>query len=339
MTSPNVGDDARGSFTLDVMQIQGTPVQTRLGMLPHSQLRFCPENPRVYSIVHEDGRAPGQEDIQARLQEMDHVKGLVHDIKKHGGLIDPLVVRDGSFEVVEGNSRLAAYRVLAQKNPDKWGYAKCRLLPRDVDERLVASLLSQWHLKGKKEWPPFEQAGYMHRRYHEQAITLAALASEAGLTQLRIEKIIEAYQLMIDQRDAKRDRWSYYDEFVKSRKIAKACAAQSGFRERVLGMIKHGEFDRAQDLRDKLPAICDAPPKIRTKFVVGKLTFDEAFEAAQDAGGDDAPYKKLRKFRLWLSEQEVQDHVKGLEGEIRDKAEFELRKLHGLLTAMLRKSQ
>src|SRR5262249_21535513 len=160
-----------------------------------------------------------QEDIEAKLQQMDHVKALVHDIKKHGGLIDPLVVKDGTLEVVEGNSRLAAYRLLAQQSP-RWAQVRVRLLPADIDEKAIASLLAQWHLRGKKEWPPYEQAGYLYRRHHEQGISVSALAAEVGISAARVEKIVEAFELMVEQNDTKREHWSYYDELIKSRKIA-----------------------------------------------------------------------------------------------------------------------
>ena len=325
-------------FTVDVMPIQGVPVETRVGMVRHSELKFFLENPRIYSIVREEGRTPSQEDIEARLQEMEHVRALIQDIKKHGGLIDPLVVKSGSMEVVEGNSRLAAYRFLAQQNPTKWSRVKVRLLPADIDEKLIASLLGQWHLRGKKEWPPYEQAGYLFRRHVDQNISQTALAAEAGLSSARVAKIIEAYGLMVEQKDAKRDRWSYYDEFVKSRKISKVCERQPGFRDRVLGMVKHGDFERAQDLRDRLPVICDGPPKVLARFASGKLDFDDAYEAAKDAGGDNAPYQKLRRFRLWLADQEVQDALNATDGATREKLAFEVKKLQNLLASVLKRA-
>jgi hypothetical protein len=326
------------AFTVDIMPINGTPVETRIGMVSHTQLRFFADNPRVYSIVREEGKHPSQEGIEAKLQEMEHVKGLVHDIKKHGGLIDPLVVKGGTFDVVEGNSRLAAYRLLAQQNPAKWAKVKCRLLPADIDERLVASLLGQWHLRGKKEWPPYEQAGYLYRRHHSQQMSFASLATESGgTTTARVERIIEAYGLMVDQNDARRDRWSYYEEFVKSRKIAKACEKQEGLKERVLKMVKEDHFERAQDLRDMLPIVCEGPPRNLAKFAAGKVDFEKAYEVAKDAGANNHPFQKVRKFRLWLAEQDVQDALAAVDGQVGEKLDFEIRKLQAQLAALLKK--
>ena len=112
--------------------IRGRTIFTSTQNLEQTKLRFYPENPRVYSVVHGHGKLPAQEEIQNRLFQMEHVKVLVQDIRANGGLIEPLIVRDGTFEVLEGNSRLAAYRFLAKTNPMKWGYVKCTVLPADT---------------------------------------------------------------------------------------------------------------------------------------------------------------------------------------------------------------
>lgn len=72
------------------------------------------DNPRVYSVVRANGKQPTQEEIQQQLSDLEHVKELREDIKRNGGLIEPLIVRGGSLDVLEGNSRLAAYRKLAE---------------------------------------------------------------------------------------------------------------------------------------------------------------------------------------------------------------------------------
>ena len=84
-------------------------------------LKYFSENPRIYFAIDVDESEPTQEEIQEKLIKMDHVKELVQDIKLNGDLIDPIIVKDGSFEVLEGNSRLAAYRELYKRDPLKWG--------------------------------------------------------------------------------------------------------------------------------------------------------------------------------------------------------------------------
>lgn len=61
--------------------------------------------------------------------------------KQNCGLIDSLIVRDGDFTVLEGNNRLAAYRLLCRTDAVTWGKVKCKLLPADIDE--IAEKLQQ----------------------------------------------------------------------------------------------------------------------------------------------------------------------------------------------------
>src|SRR5262249_24401703 len=120
---------AARSVTTNSILIRGHEIPVTIQSLEQDKLRFYSENPRVYSAVRGGGSAPTQEEIQGRLLEMEHVKALIQDIRLNKGLIEPLIVRDGTYEVLEGNSRLAAYRFLAKSDPVKWGYVKCTVLP------------------------------------------------------------------------------------------------------------------------------------------------------------------------------------------------------------------
>ena len=59
-----------------------------------------------------------QDIIFNKLLKEPSVKNLIPEIKRHGGLMDPILVRRDTMEVIEGNSRLAVYRQLDQKSED-----------------------------------------------------------------------------------------------------------------------------------------------------------------------------------------------------------------------------
>ena len=141
----------------DFLRIRGQNIQIEVREIDQKNLFFWPENPRIYSAVHVGGGNPSQKDIYNRLKKMEHVRQLVKDIKQNDGLIDPIIVRGGSMEVLEGNSRLAAYRFLAERNPLKWNRIRCRILPPDTDRSLIFTLLSQYHVTGKKTGPHTRQ--------------------------------------------------------------------------------------------------------------------------------------------------------------------------------------
>lgn len=337
-SAPRTGAPADGAFVGGALTIRGQEVPTRTGDILQTGLRYFVENPRVYSLLHGDGRAPTQDEIERTLQGMEHVKELVQDIRDNGGLVDPLVVRDGTLDVVEGNSRLAAYRALAKTNPIKWARVRCTLLPADVAPALVSALLGQWHLKGKKEWLPYEQAGYLYRRHAEQGTGLDELAAEVGIGRQKVARLVEVYAFMVAHGDRKRDRWSYYDELLKSRKIAKVREAHPGFDALVVGKIQSGEIRRAEDVRDLLPVVCESKPRVLQKFLSGAATLEEAHERAVEAGGDHTPYQRLAKFRKWLAQPDVLDALAGADGQVRTHVAFEVKQLQRLLAGLAKKT-
>jgi len=312
----------------ETLLIRGVEVPVQTTTLPQADLLFFVDNPRVYSILRADGEEPSQADIERKLLEMDHVKALIQDIKRDGGLTDPVIVRIGSLEVLEGNSRLAAYRALAKTDPIKWSRMKVRLLPEDIDEGLIFALLGQYHIKGKKDWAPFEQAGFLYRRSKAHDIDSGQLAQEIGLSRRKVDHLIAVYQFMLDHGEADTARWSYYDEYLKSSAIRKARLGQSGFDGLVVEKIKSGEIARAVDVRDRLPVICSAPKTLQ-KFSTRVYDFEDAHEHAVEAGADSTPYKKLAKFRQWLAKPDVETALARSQGETRRKIQFELDKLAG----------
>jgi hypothetical protein len=324
----------------DAILVRGTRIPIRIGEMKQADLRYFVENPRVYSLVRSDeGSEPTQEEIERALQAMEHVRDLVHDIRANGGLIDPLYVRAGTLDVIEGNSRLAAYRYLAANNPISWGRVKCALLPADIDDSLVSALLGQWHLKGKKEWPPFEQAGYLYRRHTVHGVPLEDLAAEVGLSRTKVARLLETYGFMAAHGDTEREHWSYYDEYTKSRKIGRAREIYPQLDRLVVAKIASGEIARAADLRDKLPVICESKAKALKRFVSGGDTFEEAYERAVESGGDHTPYQKLSKFRKWIAQQEVQDALASSDGALGAQITFELKQLLRLVGGLQKKRE
>lgn len=322
----------------NTLLIRGIEIPVKTLLIDQASLRFFAENPRIYSIVRADGSDPTQEEIQEQLLALDHVRDLVTDIRQNGGLTDPLIVRSGSLDVLEGNSRLAAYRHLAKGDPVKWGKVKCTVLPADVDEGLLFALLGQYHIKGKKDWAPYEQAGFLYRRFKNHKVDIPTLAAEIGLTSRKVKHLIDTYQFMVDHSETATERWSYYDEYLKSSKIRKARQAYPEFDEIIVEKINSREINRAVDVRDQLPLICAARPKLLKQFANGLITFEDAHEAALEAGGESMHLKRVTAFRKWLVSDKAEPMLR-TRGEIRDKLIFELGKIQSRVTALRTKLQ
>jgi len=321
----------------ETLLIRGNDIPVTTRMLEQSTLRFYPDNPRVYTFLRADGKVPTQEDIRDRLLELEHVKRLINDIRENGGLIEPLIVRDGTLEVLEGNSRLAAYRFLAKGDPIKWGPVKCTILPKDVDDSLVFALLGEYHIKGKKDWAPYEQAGFLYRRYKRHNADIKALAVEINISSKKIKHLIDTYEFMETNGEVDVNRWSYFDEYLKSHKIKKARKEFPQLDKIILEKVRAAEIERAVDIRSQLPVICAAPGAALEKLVSGEWSFDKAYRHAHRCGGDNVPLKKLMAFRKWVTGKAAKDVMIESDGQMRSKLRFELRKIANRTGALTKK--
>jgi hypothetical protein len=309
------------------IRLRGNDISTETRDIDQSQLKFYTDNPRIYSLLRSDGHTPDQQEIFKQLLEHEHVRILKEDIVSNDGLMDPLIVRDGDLVVLEGNSRLAAYRFLASKEPLRWSKVRCTVLPADIDEKLVFALLGQYHLKGKKDWAPYEKAGFLYRRHKEHQIELSTVCDELGVGLKEAKHLVSVYDFMIVHADDDREHWSYYDEFLKSAKIKKARDEYAHFDDFIVTQIKSGDIPKAMELRDKLPTICAGPAKILKRFVNGTASFEDAYEAAVDAGGENYALQKLRRFRDWLALTDTEDDLLEANKQVTDKMRFELKEI------------
>jgi hypothetical protein len=316
--------------------IKGKDYTVSIKHLRHDTLKFYPENPRIYSVLHDGGgKVPSQDEIQECLQDMDHVRELRDDIKENGGLIEPLYVKEATLEVVEGNSRLAAYRMLAEENAVQWEKVKCAILPKEVHDSAIASLLGQLHLKGKKDWRPYEQASFLHRRHYKDKISVTNLAKEIPLKVRGINHRITVIDYMIKQGDNKIERWSHYDELLKNRKIQEAFKDHAGFEEAVVEKIKSGTI-KAVEVRDKLKVVCRTKSEKPIQQFIGGATIDEAVKTAKSLGGDHTALHKIKRFRSWIVEGDTKRDIKSAPEKVRKEIGWELRKIKNQVAALLK---
>jgi len=310
----------------DTLTLRGKEVQVEVRRVPQADLRFYSENPRVYSVVNARGGVATQEEIEETLSEMDHVKQLVASIRANGGLTDPLLVRDGDLVVLEGNSRLAAYRLLAASDPVKWGYVKCKLLPKDIEEDDVFALLGEYHIIGRKDWEPFEVAGYLYRRNKVYKRSATTMAKEMGLSAAEITRQIETYEFMVTHGDEKKEHFSYYWEYLRNRRVGEARKESPGMDHKIAKIVKSGEIKRALEFRDKLTVISRSKPVIKD-LATGKRDFEECYERAKDGGAANVCLQKIVRFREWIVADEREDEVREMGTEPRKKCEYELGKI------------
>ena len=321
---------ADSTWINDTLTLGGQEIPVRNGYLPIHDLSFYSENPRIYSLIQRPGVEPSQDEILNRLRGLDHVKQLIQSIRANGGLTDPMLVRGGDLVVLEGNSRLAAYRVLVRNDAIAWGKAKVRLLPSDISDKLVFALLGEYHIIGRKDWAPYEQAGYLYRRNANHGISVQGMADEMGLSVRMIGHLVNTYQFMLDHGEHDVNKWSYYDEYLKAGAVKRARKKNPDLDEVVVTKIKGGEIATARDVRDKLVKIVDAgkagPQPIKI-LKSGDNTFERAFESARGRGADNMWLNRFKRFKEGLLGKDLITDMKQMDSEQRKKCLYELRKI------------
>lgn len=283
------------------IMIGKTPVVVTDTELNQQDLEYYAENPRVFTALQSSGEdIPSQATIERIMQRLDSVKKLKVSIESNGGLMNPIIVRKNV--VLEGNSRLAAYRLLASKDPIKWTKIRCAILPDDIPDELVFNLLGTYHIIGQTPWSPFEQAGYLYRTKQKSRKNIKAIAKELGMKQSDAELYIRVYQTMLNANEVSATRWSYYFELLKSRHIVKFADQNPSLDviPTLVEKIKNGDFERAEDVR-KVAALAkvqtDYAQDILVEYLNDEVNIDTALELVDGEGKLENLKKGLDKFR------------------------------------------
>ena len=274
--------------------------------LPISTLKFLKDNPRVYACTHGH---PGFEDLMEeekqklifeKLQKERSVKKLRPDIERHGGLMEPILVRHDTNEVIEGNSRLAVYRLLYDKTKDdNWELIPCNIVSKLTDPQ-QAAYLNAIHVKGKTQWSAYEKANFAYVR-KQGGWSFKDIADLFGESEGTIRTRIRVIETMKENSDSAQSHFSYYDVIVRTSAIRDAVSQHQELRHLLLTEIKkvglneeESEFT-AQQLRKKLPVILDKP-KVRKKYLRGEIGLDEGYQLANISDGE----KQIRQARELL---------------------------------------
>lgn len=290
----------------DIMSIAKHKIPVKRCELSPSELNFWDKNPRIYSIVHGSDEPLTQVEIKEILLERPHVRELIKDIVFHDGLLHDVIVLDGTFEVIEGNSRLAAYQHLSIKKPLEYPKMKCTVLPDNTSEIIIYAYLNQEHIKGKAEWIPYEQAGIFYRLV-KQGQSIDTIRSEMNVGPQVAKRLIDTYEFMVENGQDKPNKWSFYYEYLKNRKVKKMRDSDLRLDEVILEQVGKNKFT-AQELRDRLPVICENE-KAYEKFVSGKMDLNTSYETlVKDGKTEDAvvKFKNIEDYIDSLDKEQLQ---------------------------------
>lgn len=294
--------------TQETITIRGQAIPIGLDTVSVDKLSFLPDNPRVYAVTH---GIPGFRELSPEQQQKlifealckePSVKNLKKDIPRNGGLLERILVRHDRYEVVEGNSRLAAYRLLRDEAADgSWEGIPCRLVSSLTEEQ-QAAYLQQIHVTGKTQWSAYEKANFAYVHRSERGWTVEHIAELFGESETTILKKISVIKMMAENKDPEREHFSFYEVLYGVQQSVKDKRDRSQLWAVVLGQIRGMESAEpssrytAMELRRRLPAVL-RKPKIEKRFTAGKISLEDAFQSAKISRVEERLRKALAMLR------------------------------------------
>lgn len=286
-----------------------------------ASLKYYQDNPRINYIISKYPKDKvTQEFIEQELIKRESTKELIKDLEANKGLLDEIYVLND--QVVEGNTRLCAYRWLNKKFPDepRWKSVKARVLNNGVSDEELFYILSTFHIKGKKEWDAYEKAAYIYKMIMVLNKSPEDIGKQLGKQRKTIEAMLKAYEVMsqkylIDSLDddlinGGRDelkKYSYFEAFFLQKALTKRAEETPAFLDEFVEWVREDRLGKAQNVR-QLQKILSHKKATRKFYEAEEETaFEDAIHILYEHKPEkvDRFYKKLREFRELLGESEV----------------------------------
>lgn len=295
-------------------------------------INYYAENPRINYLIRTHEGTVTQAVIEKKLQALDATKDLIKDIEDNGGLLEEIVVL--GTDVVEGNTRLAAFRRLNDKHPEdpRWKHIPSKVLQGNVSEQELFLILGTFHVKGKTEWSAYEKAAYIHRMVSELDCTPHKVAQQLRLHAGTVEAILNAYQTMTAKylpiATANSDdfgtqeelhKYSYFEAFYRQKDLAKRAADTPKFVDEFCTWVRKDVFPTGASVRSDLPKVLKV--KQARKVFLNCVDSDPtcALEEAKAVLDEAKPevsepfYVKVREFQNLLRETAPVEVREGIE--------------------------
>lgn len=210
--------------------------QAVLQTLPTASIDLDKENPRIKHYL-EQYKEISSELIALALSDNSSegssttYHSLRDSIKESKGIIHPIVVShepDGSYVVIEGNTRLQIYREFEKSGvPGKWDEI-ISLVYEQLDETEKHKIRLQSHLVGPREWDPYSKAKYLYYLSEVEGRNMNAIISMCGGNGSDIKKSIDAYKYMV----------RFYKPFAQEKGLDFDVSEYSKFKEHENSKIK-----------------------------------------------------------------------------------------------------
>jgi hypothetical protein len=214
--------------------INGITYVIQIKNIPIFELILDESNPRIsYFRDNQPKPSLSNNDIVFALTQRkpDAFRKLKDSIDNNRGIIYPIWVEPRNqnyYRVIEGNTRVVAYRELALDQPyeQAWKTITAYVLPDQVSEEQLNYIRLLAHLRGTNEWDAYEKAKYLYKLWNDEGWSTKRLEKQTKMSEKEIENNIKAYEIMDKQYlpqhsddPNETSKFSYFVEYVRDKKL------------------------------------------------------------------------------------------------------------------------
>ncbi|HEY3917357.1 MAG TPA: hypothetical protein VGL83_06175 [Stellaceae bacterium] len=289
------------SKVIEELTVAGERIHLEHADIPLQDVEPDEENPRIrYGLRYLDmGKT-----LDERIMKIPQVPALLKDIEANGGLRERIIVQKSGKDYIsrEGNCRLICYRALAKKHPDdeRWKAIPAKIMPKDIDPKKVAVLLTDMHVAGKITWTAHEKAGQVYRMHHDLRMPFEDIAVFLRASKTTAKRFYDAYAFMVEKfltlddgkytKDGER-KWSFFDELFRSKSLREEMKADLDFADWYCRLVGNGVLSKGVQVRS-LPLVLKNPVARK------KLQQGVPFEEVEKILEEDNPEHGSDFFRL-----------------------------------------
>jgi hypothetical protein len=250
--------------------IENRTVRVIHDLVPIEQIQLDRENPRIkyrLSLEANKDKVLTEKELEKLILNLPEVKNLRREIEHHGSLHERVILQEHGtkFKAIEGNCRTACIRDLHAKSPndDRWKKVPARILPKDIDPKYVAKLLTSYHVAGKIQWKAHEKAGQCYRMHYDLGIKQEDIAIYMHASKSTVARYLTAYKFFIDKflkiDDGKysqegEGKWSHFDEFFKKKELREELQNNPKFGDDFCRWVGEEKLPKGADVRE-LPTV------------------------------------------------------------------------------------
>ena len=231
-----------------------------------SKLKLDPMNVRFKHMVKE---VP-EEEIERHIWEEEDAKTLYKQIKISGGLMEPPVVvgNNDQYLVKEGNRRVVCLRKLSKEAhegklaPEGYKYpddhfdeVQCIVLPSDLSQKDLDSLIGTRHVSGPKEWATLNRAWHVYEMYTRDNMDFDEIRQVLGYGKGTVIRMVKAFERTMEYgKKHPRDKawfrkFTYFDELYKKPQLRDWVDQDSTNVQSFIDWIASDKFADVRDVR------------------------------------------------------------------------------------------